>query len=70
MKRVVGDESTPDQRPKGVEAFAGITSADRFVERSEEGRAAAGKLLKKRLFALAERVLGGSRGRLRRQQCY
>ena len=45
MKRVVGDESTPDERPKGIEGFAGIASADGFVERSEECRAAAGEFV-------------------------
>ena len=36
MKRVVGDQAAPNERPEGVEGFAGVASADGLVKLGEE----------------------------------
>ena len=49
VKRVVGDQSLPDQVPQRVDGFGGIAAADRLVERTEERRAAIARAVEDRV---------------------
>src|SRR5205823_5033242 len=51
VKRVVGDEPAPHERPQRVDRFRGIAAADRVVQRTEKRRAAIAKRLENRELA-------------------
>ena len=54
VERVVGDEAAPDERPEGVDGFAGEAGADGFVEVGEKGGAGAGEGIENGFFARGE----------------
>src|SRR5262245_51846567 len=51
VKRVVGDESSPDQRPQRVDRLGRIAAADGFVNRTEERRAVCPEVIENGGFA-------------------
>ncbi len=56
MKRIVGDQTAPDQTPQGVDRLAGITAAGRLVQWIEETGSRRFEHSEKFLFALGQRL--------------
>ena len=56
MKRIIGDETAPDETPERVDRLTGITAARRLVQWVEEIRASRFEHSKKFLFALGQRL--------------